>query len=313
MDRLVIGTRGSPLAMWQARYVRSALRAAHPQLAVELKIIRTRGDRLLEAPLHHLGGAGKGLFTREIETALLGREVDLAVHSLKDLPTESPPGLTVAAVPIRADAADALVAKGDGGLADLPQGATVMTGSLRRAAQILHVRSDLAVVGVRGNVGTRLRKFDESAAAGIVLAVAGLTRLELADRITHRLDPREFLPACGQGALGVQVRLDGPAGEYVAAIDDPPSRRACAAERGMLAALGGGCQVPIGAHACGGDELELTGMVASLDGSKLIRRTVQARCADEPAASAVGGQLAEALLADGAREILDEIESETNP
>ncbi|MCK4375072.1 MAG: hydroxymethylbilane synthase, partial [Candidatus Brocadiae bacterium] len=206
MRRLKIGTRGSELALWQAGYVRDALRRAHPGLEVALEVIRTRGDDVPDA-----GPApteGKGLFTGEIERALLTGGVDLAVHSLKDLPTQPVGGLALAAFPERADPADALVARDGLTLDSLPHGAQVLTGSPRRRAQLLRRRPDLKVSPVRGNVQTRLGKLDESDAHAIVLARAGLVRLGLADRVTERLDPADFVPACGQGALAVEIRGD---------------------------------------------------------------------------------------------------------
>ena len=206
MEACVIGTRGSPLAMWQADYVRRALIEAHPGLEVRIEIIRTTGDVLLEPPLARIGGTG--VFTKEIENALLKRQVDLAVHSLKDLPTQLADGLRLAAVLKREDPADALVARDGRSLAQLPAGAKVLTGSLRRQAQLLHRRPDLKIAQMRGNVQTRLDKFDASDASAMLLACAGLARLNLSGRITERLDPAEFLPACGQGALAVEVRAD---------------------------------------------------------------------------------------------------------
>jgi len=311
MSRLVIGTRGSRLAMWQAKSVRHALLRAHGSVEIELKVVRTRGDRIRRAPLHSVGGTG--LFTRELEEALLDGRVDLAVHSLKDLPTALPEGLSLAAVPMRDDPADAVVAKDRMTLEMIPPGATVLAGSLRRAAQLLHRRGDLEVAPVRGNIETRLRKLENSDARAIVLARAGLTRLGLGDRITQRLDPREFLPACGQGALGVETRRDDArAGELVAAIDDPAAHCTTSAERAMLGALGGGCHVPVGATARlteDGMKLEITGMVASLDGACMVRRDVRGGVPGQSvsAAEALGRRLAEMLLADGGREILERL------
>ena len=305
MRRIVIGTRGSELALWQANHVRDALLAAHDGLEVDLEIIHTKGDLVLQTPLHKM--LDKGLFTKEIESALLERKVDLAVHSLKDLPTELPGGLALAAIGKREDPADVLIGKTNDTLDSLPRGAGLLTGSLRRAAQVLDARSDLDVRPVRGNVATRLRKLDESDAAAIILARAGLVRLGLADRVTQRLDPERFLPACGQGALGIEIR-DGDAdvAELLVPLDDAPTRAAVTAERTFLAALGGGCQAPIGAFGriAEGRRLILTGMVSSLDGSRLVRQTVTGSGDD---AAALGRALAEVVCHDGAREILDEI------
>ncbi|MHC4717731.1 MAG: hydroxymethylbilane synthase [Planctomycetota bacterium] len=307
MRRLVIGTRGSKLALWQAEHVREALRAAWGELAVSVETIRTAGDRA--AGQGPPPAPGDGLFTRTIENALLAGEVDLAVHSLKDLPTELPEGLTVAAVPAREDPADALVAKNGADLTSLPPGAEALTGSPRRRAQLLRRRPDLKVSPVRGNVQTRLGKLDESDAHAIVLARAGLVRLGLADRITERLDPTDFVPACGQGALAVEIRGDDEEVlDIVCAIEDAEARAAVTAERAFLAALGGGCRVPVagyGRPADDGASLALTGIVSSPDGSRLLRGTLNAPLSDVEAARRLGERLAEELLAEGAREILE--------
>ena len=315
MSRIMIGTRGSALALWQAKHVRATLEAEHESLQVELKIIKTKGDRLLKAPLHALGD--KGLFTKEIEAELLAGTIDLAVHSLKDLPTDLPDGLALGAITAREDPSDALVAKDGATLESLPVGATVLTGSLRRGAQLLHFRSDLDIAPVRGNVQTRLRKLDESDAHAIVLASAGLVRLELADRISQRLDPARFLPACGQGALGIEIRADNDsARQILTPLNDIQSRSAVTAERAFLAALGGGCQVPIGAYGrIEGDRatLRLTGMVASLDGARLLADSVEAAFEGVERAELLGRELAEKLLAAGCREILDEVSNSSPP
>lgn len=313
MNLLKIGTRGSPLAMWQAEHVRRALVEAHPSLTVELEVIRTTGDVLLEPPLSRIGGTG--VFTKEIENALLKRRVDVAVHSLKDLPTQLADGLCLAAVLEREDPADALVSREGRTLARLPVGAKILTGSLRRQAQLLHRRPDLKIAQARGNVQTRLRKYEESDAHAIVLARAGLVRLELAGRITERLDPADFLPACGQGALAVEVRADDArTAKLCGALDHPATHRATTAERAFLAALGGGCLAPVGAYGrptTGGKSFVLTGMVASLDGSRLLRQTITGVAADPGEATALGKRLAEQLLADGAAEILRDVASQS--
>jgi len=313
VSRVVIGTRGSALAKWQANFVRRALLATRDDLRVDLEIIRTKGDAILHVALHEM--LDKGLFTKEIEAALLAGRIDLAVHSLKDLPTDLPDGLALAAIPAREDPADVLVSKHAATLDDLPPGAEVLSGSLRRRAQLLHRRSDLKVLPVRGNVQTRLRKLDESGAEGMILARAGLARLGLLDRATRRLDPNDFLPACGQGALAIEIRSDDPStADLLKPLDDAFARVSVTAERTFLAALGGGCQVPLGAHARlddDGSALTLTGMVASLDGRRLLRRTVSAPLAGPHGAEALGRQLADGLLADGCREILDEIAAQS--
>ena len=318
MSEIVIGTRGSSLALWQANHVRSVLEDLHDGLTVRLEIIHTKGDKILEVALHRM--LDKGLFTKEIQNALLDGSVDLAVHSLKDLPTQAVPGLSVAAIPPREDPADALIGKDGGGLDAVPQGAEVLTGSLRRRAQLLHQRADLTVSTVRGNVETRLRKLDESDARAIVLARAGLVRLGLADRITARLDPAEFLPACGQGALAIETRADDTSvRELLRPLDDAAARAAVTAERAVLAALEGGCQVPIGAYAyVDGGTLNLIGMVANLDGTRLLRATGTAPLADDETAAALGQSVADELRGQGCQDILDEVarylqnESESN-
>ena len=309
MKRIVIGTRGSELALWQANHVRDALRDAHDGLDVELEIIHTKGDLILTSPLHKM--LDKGLFTKEIESALLARTVDLAVHSLKDLPTELPPGLALAVVTEREDPADMLITKVPATLDDLPIAAAVLTGSLRRTAQLLAARPDLEIRPVRGNVATRLRKLDESDAAATVLARAGLSRLGLLDRPAMRLDPAEFLPACGQGALGIEIRAgDLAVAELLAPLNDTTTRAAVTAERTFLADLGGGCQAPFGAYARLADDgvtFEIDGIIASLDGQRLLRRTLTMPASDVGDGEALGHALAAALRQAGCMDILDEI------
>ena len=310
MQPVVIGTRGSALALWQANHVRDRLLPAHPGLEVRLEIIHTQGDKLLQDPLHKLGD--KGLFTKEIEQALLDRKVDLAVHSLKDLPTKTVAGLDLAAITAREDPADALITRTGCRLDDLPRGATVLSSSLRRQAQLLHRRGDLRVEFIRGNVPTRLRKFDQSSADGILFARSGLVRLGLQGRVTQRLDPAEFLPACGQGALAVEIRQDDPSiAELVTGtLEDFESRAACTAERAFLGRLQGGCQVPVGAYGRftpGTREMTLTGMVANLDGTRMLRRMVTATIHSPNQAAELGDKLAGQLLEDGCGEILQEV------
>src|ERR1051326_8119808 len=250
---LVIGSRGSQLALWQAKWIGARLAERGQETRIE--IIKTTGDKITDVPLAKVGT--KGLFTKEIEEALLDGRIDLAVHSLKDLPTEIPTGLTIAAIPQREDARDALVGAR---LSDLPAGAKVGTSSLRRAAQLRAVRPDLVIESVRGNLDTRVRKRDEGQYVAIVLAVAGLTRLGWADRIAEILQPDVMCPAVGQGALGIETRTEGAAREICGALDHGPTRAAVTAERAVLASLGGGCQVPIGAYAeLAGSALRLSG------------------------------------------------------
>lgn len=308
MSQIIIGTRGSKLAMWQARHVSTSLRPGPEGLQVELKTIKTQGDLALEAPLHTM--LDKGLFTREIESELLDRSIDMAVHSLKDLPTELPDGLVIGAILSREDPSDALVAEAGMTLENLPQGATVLTGSLRRTAQLLHFRDDLKLANVRGNVETRLCKLDESDACAMVMASAGLIRLGLSDRISQRLDPMQFLPACGQGAMAVEIRADDDvARELLAPLNDRATAAAVSAERAFLAALGGGCQTPLGAYGQLADDqtLTLTGMVASLDGSKRVADIIEAQVQTVEQTEALGRALADKLLAAGGRDILKEV------
>ena len=293
---LVIGSRGSQLALWQARWVQARLGELGHESRIE--IIRTTGDKITDVPLAKVGS--KGLFTKEIEEAHLDGRVDLAVHSLKDLPTELPRGLTIAAVPEREDPRDALIGKR---LGELTAGQKVGTSSLRRAAQLQALRSDLVMESIRGNVDTRLRKLSEGQFDAIVLASAGLRRLGLADRIAESLPPEVMCPAVGQGALAIETRDDGgPAQSICAGLDHAPTRAAVEAERAVLASLGGGCQVPIGAHArVTAGELDLTAIVAAPDGSQIIRRS-----AAGPAGNArqIGHDLGMELLEHGARQIL---------
>ncbi len=315
MSHLVIGTRGSALALWQSEHVRAALLAKHPDLEISLQVIRTKGDKSLDSALSKIGD--KGLFTKEIENALLNKTIDLAVHSLKDLPTELQEDLTITAITAREDPADVLVAKEELKLESLAAGAKVMTGSLRRQAQLLHQRSDLVIEPVRGNVQTRLKKFDESEAQAIVFARAGLVRLGLSDRITERLDPAEFLPACGQGALAVEIRKnDERVAELVGLLDNPESRAATTAERTFLAELGGGCQVPAGAYARISGEPEviaINAMVANLDGSQLLRDSISAPVTGLDSVVELGRKVAERLRAKGCQKILDEVLAESPP
>ena len=293
--KLVIGSRGSQLALWQAHWVSSQLKELGHE--VEIEIIRTTGDKVTDVPLAKVGG--KGLFTKEIEDALLEGRVDLAVHSLKDLPTVLPEGLALAAVPPRELPLDALVGRR---LDELPMGARVGTSSLRRSAQLKRLRPDLRIESVRGNLDTRLRKLDEGQFDAILLAAAGLRRLGWENRITELLDPRRMCPAVGQGALGIETRESGAAREAVAELDDASTRAAVAAERAVLAGLGGGCQVPIGAYATvDSGTLELRSVVVDPDG----RTLVEDKCSGPAARAAeMGTAAARRLLEGGARQIL---------
>jgi hydroxymethylbilane synthase len=290
---IVIGSRGSQLALWQARWVQSQLAASGVDSRIE--IIKTTGDKITDVPLAKVGS--KGLFTKEIEDALLDGSVDLAVHSLKDMPTELPAGLTLAAIPEREDVRDAIIGCT---LAELPQGAKVGTSSLRRTAQLRALRPDLEVESVRGNVDTRLRKLDEGQYRAILLAAAGLRRLGWAARIAEYIDPDQMCPAVGQGALAIETREDRTA--VAAPLEHLPTRACITAERALLGALGGGCQVPIGANAVlAGDTLHLRGIVAAQDGSRIVRGALQGAAAT---AAELGRTLAAQLMAQGANELL---------
>lgn len=300
MAQLRIGTRGSRLALWQANHVRELL--ARANLEAELEIIRTTGDKITDVPLAQVGG--KGLFTKEIEEALLAERIDLAVHSLKDLPTQLPPGLKLGAVTRREDPRDALVSGNGKRFAELPPGARLGTSSLRRQVQLRNLRRDLIIEPLRGNLDTRLRKLDAGQYDAIVMAAAGLKRLGWEERATQFFAPEEMVPAIGQGALAIEVRADDPqVAAVLAVLNHAETATTTAAERAFLARLGGGCQVPIAAHArVVGTELHLVGLVAGPDGSPLVRGSVTGR---PEAGEALGMRLAEDLLKRGATEILE--------
>ncbi|HEX8339126.1 MAG TPA: hydroxymethylbilane synthase, partial [Pyrinomonadaceae bacterium] len=253
MREIIIGSRGSKLALWQSEWVRARLEAFDPGVRVRIEIFKTTGDVRLDVPLSTIGG--QGAFTKELEVALLNRRVDVAVHSLKDLPTVTPEGLSITATPEREDPRDALVlragsATGTNSIKGLAEGAVVGTSSLRRIAQLKHLRPDARIKDLRGNVDTRLRKLDEGEYDALILASAGLRRLGLGGRISAAIEPGEMLSAVGQGSLGVETRTDDEeTNALVARLDDPRTRAAVLAERALLRSLGGGCQVPIAAHA----------------------------------------------------------------
>ncbi len=295
---LVIASRGSQLALWQARWVESQLKNLGHECRIE--IIKTTGDKITDVPLAKVGT--KGLFTKEIEEALIDGRADLAVHSLKDLPTELPAGLVLAAIPEREDPRDAVLGKK---LADLPSGAKVGTSSLRRAAQLRKLRPDLVIESIRGNLDTRIRKLDESQYDAIVLAAAGLKRLGWATRIAEILDPDQMCSAVGQGALAIETREAGRGFDACRALDHPDTHAAVTAERGVLGVLGGGCQVPIGAYAqVAGDQLTVRAIVAAPDGSKLIQSESHGPVGE---AAQIGQRLGAELLAKGAAQILEEV------
>jgi hydroxymethylbilane synthase len=301
---LRIGTRGSKLALWQANFVSHRLRATCGVRSVELVEVETTGDQVLGAPLSQIGG--DGLFTKAIQQALLAQTVDVAVHSLKDLPTLPVAGLVLAAVPPRGSSGDVFVSHKYAHFDDLPKGATLATGSLRRRAQILHRRPDLQLADIRGNVESRLRKLNEDNLHGLILAQAGLERLGLASAITELLDPSWMLPAIGQGALGLECRTeDVVTRQLLSSLNDPPTHHAALAERAFLRTLGGGCLVPIGAVTTTlGNTLAIRGVVLSPDG---VRRLEGIKRGQVENAERIGEQLAADLLEKGAGEILQGI------
>jgi hydroxymethylbilane synthase len=305
LSSITIATRRSRLALWQAEHVKALLEERHG-VKVKLLPIVTAGDRFLEAPLYKIGG--KGLFIKEIEDALLDGRADLAVHSMKDMPAESVEGLVLGAIPEREDPSDIFLSKKWPGLEALPPRARVGTSSLRRQAQLLHLRPELEVVSLRGNVDTRLRKLEEGQFEAMVLATAGLRRLGLNAPFEQVLGSPAFLSAAGQGALGVQHRADREdVAELVAFMDHAPTRICVTAERAFLAELGGGCQVPVAAHAVvakNDQELILDGLVAEPDGSRIIRREIRGA---KQEAAALGTALARSVVEAGGGDILEKI------
>ena len=303
-DTIIIGTRSSKLALWQADYVMECLQKKYPELHVEKKLMTTKGDKILDAPLAKIGG--KGLFTKELEQDMLAGGIDIAVHSLKDMPTEVPDGLIITAITKRYDPGDAFVSNKAASLAELPQGAVVGTSSLRRKAQLLHARPDLVVKDLRGNVNTRLQKLDAGEYDAAILAVAGLKRLGFGGRITEVLPKDMILPAVGQGALAIEAREgDAETRELVAFLNDAATVAGAKAERAFLARVEGGCQVPVGVYATPEDGgLHVEAVIASLDGKRLYRDHVSGQVKD---AETIGTQLADKLLDAGGIEIMHEI------
>lgn len=301
---LIIGTRQSLLALWQSNHIASLLRKQYPDCQVTLKKIVTKGDRILDVPLAQIGG--KGLFTKEIETELLDGTVDLAVHSLKDMPTVLPEGLCLTAITTRANVGDAFVSNKYASFSELPQGAVLGTSSLRRKAQLLAVRPDLKIVDLRGNVDTRLRKLDEGQMDAIILAAAGLERLGHADRIREIIPTTVCLPAVGQGALAIECRSDSKeVREMLAFLNDLPTKQATDAERAFLGLIEGGCQVPIGVHAeVENDNVKIEAVIASLDGSKVLRNNITGPAVN---AADLGRKLGQQMLAEGGEQILADI------
>jgi hydroxymethylbilane synthase len=309
-QQLRIGTRGSQLALYQANWVKEKLIRAYPRLEVTLIIIKTTGDKIQEAPLAKIGG--KSLFVKEIEEALIRREIDLAVHSIKDVPTELPEGLHLSAITKREDPRDVLIS-GDGRLLkDLPRGSKIGTSSLRRQAQLLHFRDDFEMIPLRGNLDTRLKKLKTMNLQGIILAYAGIKRLGLENKITEIIPTELSLPAIGQGALGIETRREEvDVDEKVRSLNDPPSAIAISAERSFLKRLGGGCQVPIAAFGqILGPTLRIDGMVGTIDGKRLIRHRMESPLEK---AEKLGMELADILLNKGAGEILEEVYRKSAP
>jgi hydroxymethylbilane synthase len=305
MRKIVIGTRGSKLALWQTEFVRKKLAEVFPEVEFEIKIIKTKGDKILDSPLSKIGD--KGIFTREIEIELLNKEIDLAVHSLKDLPTKLPDGLKIGAVTEREDVRDVLISKDKLSLDKLPQNAVIATGSLRRRAQLLHFRSDFKFVDLRGNIDTRFRKFDESNWDGMVLAFAGVNRMNYIDRISQLIPTDIILPAVGQGAIAVEVREDDlEILDMVEKINHKETELATKAERALLKHLEGGCQIPIGAFAfVSNGKIKLSAMISNLDGTFMVRDSIEGDIDGD--VEKIGFELAERLLEQGGHKILDEI------
>lgn len=301
---LILGTRGSKLAVHQSQWVQARLQELAPGLTISLQRIQTSGDKILDVPLAKVGG--KGLFVKEIEDALLSKEIDLAVHSMKDVPTALPEGLDILCVPPREDPRDALISHDGGRLDQLKPGARIGTSSLRRQAQLLHYRPDFTIHMLRGNLDTRLRKLREGQFDAIVLAAAGLRRLAWDAEITEYLPVHLSLPAIAQGALGIEARRDDTVvRDLLRRFEHHPTRITVTAERALLHRLEGGCQVPIAAHAVlDGETLTLDGLVASVDGRRVIRHQIRGAASE---AQALGTRLAERLLVDGGDVILKEI------
>ncbi|MBG0776807.1 MAG: hydroxymethylbilane synthase [Desulfovibrionaceae bacterium] len=312
MKRLVIATRGSKLALWQANHIKDRIQAEHPGVAVDLEIIKTTGDKILDVPLARVGG--KGLFVKEIEEALLDGRADLAVHSMKDVPVELPEGLVLGVIPEREQPTDAFLSVRHAALEDLPRGAKVGTSSLRRQAQLLALRPDLNIVSLRGNVDTRLRKLMDGEFDAIIMASAGVNRLGLSAPMRQELGPPRFLPAIGQGALGIEFREDDEeTAELLEFLDDYATHVCVDAERGFLTGLDGGCQVPIAGYATlvmgddpdgEDDEVLLTGLVADDKGERVVRREARGPAED---AYELGEALAEEVLEAGGGAILEEV------
>ncbi|MBF0099799.1 MAG: hydroxymethylbilane synthase [Desulfobacterales bacterium] len=299
-----IGTRGSKLALWQANWVKSQLTTKNPTIEVLIQTIKTQGDKILDVPLANVGG--KGLFVKEIEQSLLDNEIDIAVHSLKDMPAEIPDGLCIIAIPEREDPNDVMISLDHQKLLDLPMGAKIGTSSLRRSAQLNYFRKDLQVLSLRGNIDTRLKKLETEHLDAVILAAAGVKRLGLEYRITERLSHELMLPAVGQGALCIESRQnDKTIASYVQFLNHKPSELAVFAERAFLKQLGGSCQIPIAAYATIEQQsITITGLVCNINGTQLIKDTVSGGMEQ---AEHIGIQLATRLLQQGAASILESI------
>ena len=306
MSKVVIGSRGSPLALWQANWIKDLLQEHHFDLAVDITIIKTSGDKIQDVPLAKIGG--KGLFVKEIEEGLLKREVDFAVHSMKDMPIIFPMNLCIACVTKRENPFDALISRNNIKLDDLPKGAKVGTGSLRRMSQLLYYRPDLKLVPLRGNLETRLKKLETEGLDAIILAAAGLIRLGWSDRITEIISPEVLLPAMGQGAVGIETRKNDVDNQILLAdMDHEETHYALDAERALVSQLEGGCNVPIGSFATlDGDKITLTGLVASLDGKTMYKKELTDLKTN---AIALGRKLGDELIELGADRIMQEIKS----
>ena len=307
MSKVTIGSRGSPLALWPANWVKDLLLGHHSDLAVDIKIIKTSGDRIQDVPLAKIGG--KGLFVKEIEEGLLKREVDFAVHSMKDMPIIFPVNLCIACVTKRENPFDALISRNDIKLDDLPKGAKIGTGSLRRMSQLLYYRPDLNLVPLRGNLETRLKKLETEGLDAIILAAAGLIRLGWKDCITEIIPPEILLPAMGQGAVGIETRKNDVDNQILLAdMDDEQTHYALDAERALVSQLEGGCNVPIGSFATlNGDQITLRGLVASLDGKTMYKKELTDLKTN---AVALGRRMGDELIEMGADRIMQEIKSD---
>lgn len=304
---LKIGTRGSKLALWQANWVKSSLEVQHPSISIAIETIKTKGDKILDVPLAKVGG--KGLFVKEIEEALLDGKIDLAVHSMKDMPGDIPKGLCIGAIPQRETPQDVLISKDKKRLSKLGPGAKIGTSSLRRKAQLLHTRPDLDVLPLRGNLDTRLKKLENGNLDAIILAAAGVKRLGLENKITQYLDENIMLPAVGQGALCIEVRQDDALVEQiVASLEHPQTRAVILGERAFLNRLEGGCQVPIAAYGkIDKNMFTLVGLVATIDGKTLLKETI---AGSKDSSETIGTKLADRLIDMGAKNIIENLKTE---